>query len=927
MYACEPLEQSFSAGDGQPDAETVSVCVRAAGPTKSSMPGSDTDITDLNVYAYRNGQLEAESYDSAAQTSLTLVRNATYTLYALSGCGEVHAPASESELASIAVAPSKMAMCCREGVVRTADGSSVTIPLTRLFARYELLLDKNLENCDYQITSVQVLQQASSISPFAAASAATGVSSGDSATASDLALLNGGGSAVFYVPENCQGVLLPSNTDPWRKIPDNIPASKRGLCTYLHIEGNWTTSGASADLSINLMLGADDCTDFNVVRNTSILITLSLSDSGTLKSSWKVDMDGLDDDRILSFANPSQTVLQDAGWTQIPLTVSPPDMAYSASFSDQEDPILEAKVENGKVYVRNIYDGELRPSTTLTVTSWDGRVSASTELTLDYNYGAFFDYETHFPEYYGEYGYIDFPSASPQDPVQIEVVGWSATLGPERAAAQNVEYYKDNSNMVEYYLLHSQKKLYILPLGAPVAMMFVFTCHKTQSSVFMDYTKYPELEVDDAIVSESGNRMFSDDQALYFDSAIPVRITPPGGGFLDLNRFKIPSDLLSYKGKTSSEKDRFSDFLTLYPIPQAISSGTQYGCITESATAGDCSELAYDRELACFYVYGTGDYGPSRPTFPITARMTLPNGDVLSSTGTLTGIEAFPSQRYLGEVYNYQLAPGSMRKLTAQVPMVSASYQYGPSRYGVSWIVSHADGADYDIPALAVDGGSPDNYSAGASMTGTTMTFSQMNSSTFPACGMLGLTGTVTNPHTGRTYTGYYTLSVVLYVPYGGMVGVSGPNRMRVSYGPFTEFTQSVNQSIWAACFPSGVRAKTEYGSGSDYAMWGSGALIPGGSDFTISNPATLQEVTAALSEQMSRLRFSFKVGSQTFSELILNRTCELFFQDDSWNSDGSKGYYHLVRQYDLGTFDHGNKYNGLENYLIEAAYESLEDY
>ena len=921
---CEPLEQQAPFEDAIGE-DLVTVRMKAGGHTKSSLGFQETAISSLNVYAYRSGQLAAESFGADDEVSLELIRNVSYTIYALANSGEVHAPLRESDLATISLPPSQMLMCLSSGMAITAGASSsMEIPLTRLFARYNLILDKNLENCDYQITSVKVKQQASAVKPFASASVAVSTEDGDYASTADLAALNAGGTAVFYVPENCQGVLLPGNDDPWAKIPANLPAAKRGLCTFLHIEGNWTTSGATADLSLNLMLGADNCTDFNVVRNSSVTITLSLSDSGTLRSSWKSDMDNFDDERVLSFPSSSQTVMQEAGWTKIPLTVSPPDMAYSASFQEVGSPVMEAKVENGEVWVRGLYDGIQRPCRTLTVSSWDGLHTSSTDITLDFHYGPLTALSYSLPQYSGEYGYFDLYSASASNPVVVEAADWTTTIGPARS--EYMEYHLDSHNGLEYYVRHDLHKMFVRPLREGAQVYIQFTQYKSRVGVMMPPAENPQLVVTDGVVTESGRLNHFYGNSYYYDSTVYVYLTDAQGNDLEVTRFKIPTQLLAYKNKTETERDYYSEFLAFYGLPD-IQSSSRYGRDVHLWTE-DYDEFQYNPELAVIYCYGTDAYGDSAPAFPLTVSLNLSSGDTLTSTGTVTGIAAFPAQRYLGSCYNYQLAPGSMRSLTSQIDFTSGGNYRAPCFDGVSWTLNHADGSDYDIPAMAVDGGTSDLYSAGASLSGNTLTFSQIDDTTYPACGMIGLTGTVTNPHTGRTFTGYYTLGLVLYVPFGCHLDPSFGNKMTVSYAPFTELTVPDNIGIWSSGFPAGIRAKTEYGAGLDYPLWRSGIDLTNAVTINhISPDATLEEITAALSQNMAAVRFSFKVGSQTFQELLLDHSSNVFFSDDSWSTDGSKGYYHLVRQYDLGTFNHGTKYNGLENYILEAAYESLDLY
>ena len=918
--SCEPLELDGGKA-GSRGRVVVSVSASSAQQTKSTTGFSETQVTSLNVYAYRGDQLATEAYTEGDELQLELNAGVEYTFYALANCGEVHAPASRAALSTISIVPTQMAMCLREGKVHafSAGAGSLQIALTRLFARYELILDKALENCDYRVTSVQIRQQAKSISPFTVSKAVGSTEDGDSASAEDLTALNNGQGAVFYVRENCQGVLLPGNEDPWEKTLPNVPEPYRALCTYLHIEGEWTTSGASAGLDLNIMLGSDSCKDFSVVRNSSVMISLTLSDSGTIRANWKSSLGELDDQRELAFQQASQTVMQGDGWTQVPVTVSPPDMAFYPSFSDSDDPIMEAKVEGGKVYVRALYDGDQRPKTTLTVTSWDGRHSSSTELTLDYVLSPIPGMDWSFPKFYGQYGWMSFPSASAERPLTVKVVGWSVTLGPDRPGMSDWECYYDLSNGFQYYVVHSLRKMYIRALKKDAQMYFEVSQYKSRSNVLMGAVAMPELHVSDGIISESGNRKYDSSAALYYDDDLSVWLSDSSGNRLDMEDFAVPEALLSYKALSNTVSDRMSEFQSLYG-PLEVESSSVFGERTLDITTG--SMLAED-DVARVSVYGTADYGSNTPTYPVRVSVNPANGETLSAEGTLTGIQAFPSQRYLGVYYNYQIAPASLRSSSFEIDFTSGGSRRPPSTYGVAWEVVHADGSDYDIPEMAVSEGVADDYSKGASLSGFTMSFAPMAYDRFPACGVLGLSGRVTNPHSGKTYTGVYTLDVILYVSIGCQIDYMPEKKLGISFVPFYEGSIPENSTIWSDFFPSGVKVNSSLNH-LEYSI-----SIPVDPDdnpikvLGLDTPLTLEDATSSLSRHLNYLSFTFQVDDTQYDELLLDRS----FVARGFNFNGDNGYYHLVRQYDLGSYDHGTKYNGLENYIIEAAYESLDDY
>lgn len=112
---------------------------------------------------------------------------------------------------------------------------------------------------------------------------------------------------VFYVPENMQGNLLPSNTDPYRKEYDNISdingRSYSDLCTYLEFNARREpTIGYSGSVMYRYYLGADNTSDFNLERNKRYDLTLDFTEEGFYADSWKVTR-GSDwnDKRVLEF--------------------------------------------------------------------------------------------------------------------------------------------------------------------------------------------------------------------------------------------------------------------------------------------------------------------------------------------------------------------------------------------------------------------------------------------------------------------------------------------------------------------------------------------------------------------------------------------------------------------------------------------------
>lgn len=114
---------------------------------------------------------------------------------------------------------------------------------------------------------------------------------------------------VLYVPENVQGNLLPYNKDPYGKVYEEIAdidgRSYSDLCTYLEFNARReNTQGYSGAVMYRYYLGADNTSDFSMVRNKRYDLTLDFTEDGFFAESWKVSRgDDWNDARILEFTD------------------------------------------------------------------------------------------------------------------------------------------------------------------------------------------------------------------------------------------------------------------------------------------------------------------------------------------------------------------------------------------------------------------------------------------------------------------------------------------------------------------------------------------------------------------------------------------------------------------------------------------------
>ena len=263
---------------------------------KSALSVNDNVVNNINIFAYRNGNLLTQYYtEDVSSLNMKLLTGYSYDIYAIANTGKKDAPVYESGIPSFSCQISQLndlnngiPMACSMTNIQVSPGMEpITLTLIRMASKINFRID-NSAMPRLKVTSLCLKQSPLDYKPFATNSSATAVADGDYATASDLAALNAGNATSFYMLENCQGLLLPGNTDQWRKVPDYIPA-KKDICTYLEVGTEFQGSGSpSGTVIYRLFLGQDNCSDFNVYRNTDNAVILTVTENGLNQVSWKV---------------------------------------------------------------------------------------------------------------------------------------------------------------------------------------------------------------------------------------------------------------------------------------------------------------------------------------------------------------------------------------------------------------------------------------------------------------------------------------------------------------------------------------------------------------------------------------------------------------------------------------------------------------
>ena len=298
-------ELDCNCGDLAAESVRVSFDLKSAGVSRSSIVPAEDALSDFHVFVYGRGILVGSAFlESLGAVSFDMDAGKSYNVYALGNVGYVEPFLYEDDLRNKYVYSISdvsdmeeflpLAGCLTDVVVQRS-GQRFGIHMERLVSKVRLSVDKSFLD-DLRINSVRLCQSALRVSPFgegpSAVCSAEHVADGDYCTSGDLAELNAGGEVFFYALENCRGVLLPENVDPWEKVPFYLEDHAE-LCTYLEIECAFGGGGLfEGNVTYRIYLGQDNCTDFNVMRNSILDVSLSLTVDGLKRGlSWKVSAD------------------------------------------------------------------------------------------------------------------------------------------------------------------------------------------------------------------------------------------------------------------------------------------------------------------------------------------------------------------------------------------------------------------------------------------------------------------------------------------------------------------------------------------------------------------------------------------------------------------------------------------------------------
>ncbi|MCR5708977.1 MAG: DUF4906 domain-containing protein [Bacteroidales bacterium] len=334
---------------------------------KSSFSGGESAealVDDWNLLIFEDGLLKAKYYQGSADdiNCIGIVGGRAYDYYALANVGDLSSDTrftvgTTTESFIEGWAPSltvegaySLPMAWKAAGVsftlrELRDGTTLDVILSRLVARYDLVVDKSsLSKYSVTITGA-TLEGASAVTPFSVLSRASSSSTTtDRATPSDVDALNGGRSMTIYPLENCYGDLLAANTNTWNKKPRNI--SDNDHPTYIELTGTARLrDGSTFDIPViyRFFLGQDAVSNFDVVRNTVNTVTLELSDEAVdmpdnpSNPIWKIEKGAYTDDRALAFRDESVSLTESGASLVEPVDRNPGGLNYIISWDSALD--------------------------------------------------------------------------------------------------------------------------------------------------------------------------------------------------------------------------------------------------------------------------------------------------------------------------------------------------------------------------------------------------------------------------------------------------------------------------------------------------------------------------------------------------------------------------------------------------------------
>ncbi len=318
--------------DSAPEKHEIAIELNSSGVSQTkSVLGGDVDylIKNVLVAAYDAETKileESRRFTSNSGISLELMPGRSYHMYALVNMPELEAPEHEEEMLDITyMIPSFAEMraiglpMSGKNLVMEKGDESCSIDLEFLVAKMILTfntrdfyaglkrLDATYEDGNkYSMThsfKAYARQLNRRLKPFGVSAALS--SSDIFSVETDYELeVDRANRAVFYIPENMQGELLPGNTDVYRKIPGNLSSEERSKCTFINVTFSHSSVhyGVEGEVSYNFYPGENQTSNFDIHRNKAYLMEFTPKLKSLDKADgWMISVSDWNDSRNIIF--------------------------------------------------------------------------------------------------------------------------------------------------------------------------------------------------------------------------------------------------------------------------------------------------------------------------------------------------------------------------------------------------------------------------------------------------------------------------------------------------------------------------------------------------------------------------------------------------------------------------------------------------
>ena len=858
---------------------------------------SDVPASDINIMVYdSNGRLFRSLYSkTASDLSVEVFAGDAYEIFAFANAGRFTAPVEMSglqdlryEISSIAglSASGALPMCGRVSIAPSAPQEKILVTMKRMVSEIVLNFtpDPGLE---VELVSVECVNVPMDMTPCREGSVPELRGDGDYATGDDMQCLMSGENVRLYMLED-------ASSDNDTPVPAGVPGSGElpGHLAYVDLKGHVRNSAGlvSADVDYRLVL------DWKIIRNCRYTVNFTATEDGIHEDSYRVEVT----DAELEMSR-NRIALPVGGTDRIEVPV----MEYTDVVFTSDSPDVVTVDASGNV------SGLAEGTASVTVECPSLGTSAYCIVEV-YNYERFTDYELELSDYFRAWGTLSLPTATADDPVYVSMAGDTLAVGGETGTSSGYARLDNGRHGVYYVPSAGRTVLHIWNGYTAGSSTLRVEQGRKMADIVLGDKEYPRYMVQAQEVNEIS--VAEDGSVTYFD----LYLSDADGMCLFLEQFMMPDALARL-----FDQLRYDEFFWDY-----------MDCLELYSTCGhddfldvEFSSTGWDDGGENYLYTGKMSLLKSDDTVPDEFFLTFHNGarglegSMPDTDVKITVGKAFCGQGYLGERYNFQMAPGSLYSdriyLDVSVP---ADAEWEIRRYYPGMENEKPE----DIWARASDEytslvGTPVRDAATGKYYLPLYEPQRFDADEFFANGSYILRGSVTNPSSGQVIYGYYTLDIILYVSILSEVEVeqTGLNSSRVyrGYVPLSIWSRKQYADFWRNMYSvplhdhdTGLR---RYANGLQYEY---------GPDY-FDIPESINDPQASYAATIRALDSVFTRGTGDFDFYDPSgaRVDELKIDRSNYRSADAFGYYHFVRQYDSGP--------DIENYLIEAYYGDFDKY